>query len=101
MSGGPDLKQLAALRDAMLVQLEGQSMEGLDIERLRDAMNRPGALESMGELMALDPKSVQHGQPAPDFDLPFLPGQGKDGESVRLSSHFGSRPVALVFGSYT
>ena len=83
MTDRPDLKKLAALRDSMLLQLEGQAMEGLEIDRLRDAMNRPGALESMGELMALDPKSVRQGEAAPDFELPYLPGYGRDGESLR------------------
>jgi len=37
------------------------------------------------------------GTEAPDFELQLL---GTD-EQVRLSSYFGDRPVALVFGSYT
>ena len=44
------------------------------------------------------------GDPAFDFELPVLDG-GRDGamtgETVRLSSFAGERPVALVFGSYT
>ncbi len=40
---------------------------------------------------------VNPGNNAPDFLLPRLSGQG----SVRLSSFRGSRPVVLVFGSYT
>jgi hypothetical protein len=38
------------------------------------------------------------GDRAPDFDLPYL---GGDGARVRLSSFQGRRPVALIFGSYT
>ena len=37
------------------------------------------------------------GDPAPDFELPLLGGEGK----VRLSAFKGDRPVALIFGSYT
>jgi hypothetical protein len=41
--------------------------------------------------------NVQAGDPAPDFNLPTL----DHASQVRLSSFRGSRPVALVFGSYT
>jgi peroxiredoxin len=37
------------------------------------------------------------GDPAHDFELPLVDGGG----TVRLSSFAGTRPVALVFGSYT
>lgn len=37
------------------------------------------------------------GDDAPDFDLPCL----GSGDSVRLSSFRGTKPVALIFGSYT
>ena len=40
---------------------------------------------------------VQAGDAAPDFNLPTL----DHASQVRLSSFRGSRPVALVFGSYT
>ena len=41
--------------------------------------------------------ALRVGDPAPDFDLPR---QDKSGR-VKLSDHFGERPVVLVFGSYT
>jgi len=41
--------------------------------------------------------ALREGDPAPDFDLQR---QDKSGR-VKLSSHFGDRPVVLVFGSYT
>lgn len=41
--------------------------------------------------------AVAVGEPAPDFSLPTL----DHASQVRLSSFRGSRPVALVFGSYT
>jgi len=37
------------------------------------------------------------GEEAPDFDLPCLGSGGR----VRLSSFRGTKPVALIFGSYT
>ena len=40
---------------------------------------------------------LQTGDPAPDFDLPTLDKQSR----VRVSLFRGSRPVVLVFGSYT
>jgi hypothetical protein len=78
-------------------------MKGLDIDRLRTAMSAPGAAETIAAVQALGADSqAGAGQPAPDFNLPYLPGQGKqDGERVRLSDQFANRPVALVFGSYT
>jgi hypothetical protein len=49
--------------------------------------------------------AVQVGDPAPDFTLPPLTSAGpvgpNAGEEVTLSTHFGDRPVALIFGSYT
>ncbi|MBW2245084.1 MAG: hypothetical protein JRH01_24150 [Deltaproteobacteria bacterium] len=87
--------------DGMLSQLEKEDMAGLSIDDLRDAMTAPGAAEAVAELMPIEAASVQQGAPAPDFELAWLPGSGPDGETLRLSSHFGERPVALVFGSYT
>ena len=104
----PDLALLAKMRDDMLASLErdlragGGEMEGLTLERLRAAMHQPRALETMAELLKGGPGRAQPGGPAPDFELPHLPGHGgAEGETVRLSDYFGRRPVALVFGSYT
>jgi hypothetical protein len=41
--------------------------------------------------------SLKQGDLAPDFRLPTLDRK----ETVQLSSYRGSRPVVLVFGSYT
>lgn len=42
-------------------------------------------------------KSLQVGEPAPDFKL-----RTKDGKmQVQLSSFRGKRPVVVIFGSYT
>jgi hypothetical protein len=40
---------------------------------------------------------LQVGDPAPDFTLPGLHGNG----TVTLSNEYRQRPVVLVFGSYT
>ncbi len=89
------------LIEGMLAQLENEKMAGLSLDDLRDAMRAPGAAETVAELMPLEAASVKPGEPAPDFELPYLPGSAAEGETLRLSSHFGDRPVALVFGSYT
>ncbi len=104
-SDKPSLEMLAKTRDEMLAALEsgeGEKMEGLTLERLRDAMFRPNALETMQEMLESGPGSAQVGAPAPDFELSYLPGYGAQGDaSVALSQHFGKRPVGLIFGSYT
>ncbi len=91
-----------AMIEGVRAQLEAQGLElqGLTLEDLRDAMSHPRAAEQVAQLMALEATSVQVGDPAPDFALPRL-GAGEAGERIRLSSHFGERPVALIFGSYT
>jgi len=91
-----------AMIEGVRAQLEaqGQTLEGLSLDDLRDAISHPKAAEQVAELMALDARSVQAGDPAPDFTLPRLGGPSA-GEAVTLSSHFGKRPVALIFGSYT
>jgi hypothetical protein len=46
--------------------------------------------------------TLQPGEQAPDFDLPLLSGaEGAGSERVRLSSFRNTRPVVLIFGSYT
>ena len=82
---------------------EGGKMAGLDMDRLKAAMSAPGAAEVVAEIQKLGADSQAGvGQPAPDFELPYLPGQGAaEGETIRLSERFVNRPVALVFGSYT
>ena len=90
-----------AMIDGMLASLADEDMAGLDLDDLKDAMSHPLAARSVAELMPLEAASAQAGDPAPDFSLPYLPGSGPENVRVRLSDHFGSRPVALIFGSYT
>ncbi len=99
--------------DEMLERLiesgEGGKMAGLDMDRLKAAMSAPGAAETVAAIQAMGADSQAGvGQPAPDFELRFLPGHGillghgaDEGETIRLSDRFANRPVALVFGSYT
>jgi len=97
--------QTKAMIAGMLKSLESEDMQGLSLDNLKDVMAHPKAAESVAELMPLEASSVQQGEPAPDFTLPYLPGSLPDtaapGSSVTLSDHFGKRPVALIFGSYT
>ena len=77
-------------------------MPGLAADDLAEAMSHPKAGAVIEELMAREERSVKQGEPAPDFTLPWLPGSGDGrGEALTLSDHFGRRPVALIFGSYT
>ena len=94
-----------AMMESMRAQLERDEADGklagLTVADLSDAMSHPKAAETVAELMPYEASSVKEGEPAPDFTLPYLPGSGPEGERVTLSDHFGSRPVALIFGSYT
>ena len=82
-------------------------MDGLELDDLKDAMSHPKAPEILAKWMPHEATAVKQGEPAPDFTLPYLPGHGvlpghgEEGESMTLSSHFGKRPVGLIFGSYT
>ncbi len=87
----------------MLKSLEegGIEMEALELDDLKDAMSHPKAPEILRKWMPHEATAVKQGEPAPDFTLRFLSGHGEEGESMTLSSHFGKRPVGLIFGSYT
>lgn len=77
-------------------------LAGLTVKALAEAISHPKAPAMIAEIMAAETSSVAVGEPAPDFSLPWLPGSGeRDAPALRLSDHFGKRPVALVFGSYT
>ncbi len=77
-------------------------LQGLSADDLADAMSHPKAPETIREMMSREASSAQQGEPAPDFTLPWLPGSEEGrGSHLSLSAHFGKRPVALIFGSYT
>jgi len=95
-----------AMMEGMRAQLERDEAEGklagLTVEDLADAISHPKAGEVIAETMGWEAGSVQQGEPAPDFTLPWLGDSDPErGPSLTLSSHFGRRPVALIFGSYT
>ena len=75
--------------DALFVDLDRNDNGKIDSAELRG--NRSLLTRPKGDL----PKV---GQVAPDFDLPRCDDPKK---RIRLSSFAGSRPVALIFGSYT
>ena len=99
MSDDPMKKMI----EGMLANLEQNDvqMDGLSLDDLKDAMSHPEAPKFLADWMPIEAASVKQGADAPDFTLPFLPGHATEGETMTLSSHFGERPVALVFGSYT
>ena len=82
------------------LEAQGVDLQGLSLDDLRDALSHPKAAEQIMQSMAIEGASVQVGDPAPDFRLPRLGGPNA-GDETTLSSHFGKRPVALIFGSYT
>ena len=98
-----DPKQMLEGMRAQLEQDEADGkLAGLTVADLADAMSHPKAAEFLAEALPIEAASVKQGEPAPDFELPWLPGSGDGrGDALCLSSHFGKRPVALVFGSYT
>jgi len=73
---------------------------GMDPDDIRAAIEHPAAAREIKRLRGLESSCVVGGEEAPDFELPRLE-QAAGTECVRLSDHFGKRPVALVFGSYT
>ena len=97
---------VGSMMEGMRFRLESDEAEGrlagLTVERLEKAVSHPEAQAVIREMMARESSVVNVGDPAPDFTLPWLtdlhPG---DGDTMTLSDHFGRRPVALVFGSYT
>jgi len=52
---------------------------------------------AMKMIEAHQKQAAREGEPAPDFTLPLVGGDG----TLTLSEMYKKRPVALVFGSYT
>ena len=103
MSDSDPTAPFEAMKTNLLERLQSDDeMAGLTVDDLAAAMSHPKAAEVVADLMPLEATSVQQGEPARDFELPFLPGQGgAESETLRLAERFASRPVALIFGSYT
>ena len=94
-------KLIANLREQLGQPGEG-NMVGLEMDDLADAISHPKAAAKIEEFFALESTSVQQGEAAPAIDLPWL-GARPSGqpESFSLAAHRHSKPVALIFGSYT
>ena len=90
-------KMLEGVRSRMREQ--GIEWSEEEFAELADAISHPAAMESIQQGMQREASCVQEGQEAPDFALKFL--QEPEAPPLQLSSHFGRRPVALIFGSYT
>ena len=88
-------KMMAGLTDRL--ERDGEKMDGLSVDDLRDALSHPAAAAEVLRTMQLEEESVKQGQPAPDFRLRTLAGD----RVVQLSEEYRQRPVALIFGSYT
>jgi len=81
------------------------SVRGMVLSQLRHGRGNapPDSPLTLQDVMAsadyrdLMTAKVAVGDSAPDFDLPELEGGG----TLRLSSLLESKPVALIFGSYT
>ena len=82
----------------------------LDIDKIPEQMlekmgiTREGFREVRKTMAARDAKTPAAGSPAPDFEIERLSSEGtRTGERFRLSASLAerSKPVALVFGSYT
>ena len=79
-----------------------------NLDRDRNGVLDAADFEAGPARVRLDPrgpedkdKLPQVGSQAPDFELPRLGSEGKEGRTVKLSSLRGKQPVALIFGSYT
>ena len=77
-----------------------KNLSPVDFERMAAWMSGLGDAERMAMMQfiaARETKAPAAGDEAPDFELPLLGSPAR----VRLSSFRGTRPVALIFGSYT
>ena len=77
-------------------------IKGLDLERLKRLNISPeDYIKVKQEADERERHVPEIGDPAPDFELERISGDGKrTGDHVRLSSLRG-KPVLLYFGSYT
>lgn len=95
-------RMMTSLRKQLADAGDIGDIAGLAPEGLAEAISHPKAADAIAELMEIEAGTVEQGAPAPDFTLPWLPGSsGSDAATLTLSEHFGDRPVALIFGSYT
>lgn len=95
----PELME--TLRERMADQ-GALNLEGMNADDLAAAVSHPKAAATIEAMFEIESNSVQAGDPAPDIELVWL-GARREGQPQRfsLAAHRGSRPVALIFGSYT
>ena len=102
MSEADPARMLENIRAQMDADPAGTQDSRISPEQLAEAMAHPKAAGEIQRVMAIEANSVAEGEPAPEFSLARLnPAPGADAAAVTLSNHFGRRPVALIFGSYT
>ena len=82
----------------MTTQQTGPFREVTDEMLQRIGLTRERWEEMRAEHAAREARAPNVGDPAPDFELPVL---GDRDQKVRLADFKDSRPVALIFGSYT
>ena len=99
MSEADDGALIAQLRENF--SPEDLERAGMTLEDMVRAASHPRARTEIAELMQREARSIREGEPAPDFELPWLSNAPDASTGMRLSDHFGVRPIALVFGSYT
>lgn len=98
-----DLEQLfRSVREQLEADPAGAKDAGVDPENLARALAHPLARAELERSAPIELASVAEGEDAPDFTLARLL-EASEGQAshVTLSDHFGKRPVALIFGSYT
>ena len=81
-------------------QMLKERLSPVDFERLQKftlGMKPPERAAMLEFIARRETHAPDVGTLAPDFELPLRDGDGR----VRLSAFRGSKPVALIFGSYT
>ncbi len=94
------------MRDILAAIERGDAKIGdMETGKLAEVMSHPKAAAVLKEVAEAEKVSIRAGDPAPDFTLPRLMvpnhAASTSTERVTLSEHYGDRPVALIFGSYT
>jgi len=93
---------MQAMRAKMEADPGAMADSQIDADRLAKALAHPLAAAELKRSLPIEAASVAEGALAPDFTLARLgEGPGGEADAVTLSAHFGKRPVALIFGSYT
>ena len=99
----PDIEALfEEIKKKLEADPDAQRDAMMDSDGLAKAMAHPKAAEQIQANMEIESQAVNQGEQAPDFTLKELSSRGEmTGRQITLSDHFGQRPVALIFGSYT